>query len=142
VDEVRINAGLSIPMDELNFTAVRSGGPGGQHVNKVATSVTLVFDVAQSPSLSEGQRARIMEKLATRIGRDGTLRLTARDTRSQTANKELVLERFVELVREALVRRKARRATRPTLASKERRLGGKRRRADVKKTRGRVDSGD
>ena len=142
MDEVRINEGLSIPMSELTFTAARSGGPGGQHVNKVATSVTLVFDVAGSPSLSDGQRARLLDKLAARIGRDGTLRLTARDTRSQFANKEAVIERFAELVRLALVRPKARRATRPTLASKQRRLTTKRRRADVKKARGRIDSPD
>lgn len=142
MDEIKINNRLSIPLDELNFTAARSGGPGGQHVNKVATSVTLVFDVAGSPSLNEADRARLMDKLSTRIGRDGTLRITARDTRSQSANKDAAIVRFAEVVRRALVRPKARRATRPTRASKERRVTAKKQRAALKKTRGKVDRGD
>ncbi|BBD09148.1 alternative ribosome rescue aminoacyl-tRNA hydrolase ArfB [Desulfovibrio ferrophilus] len=142
MDIVYINAQLSIPMDEVQFTAVRSGGPGGQNVNKVATSVTLIFDVAGSPSLSGPQRVRIQDKLANRIGRDGALRLTARDTRSQLSNKELAVKRFAELLREALKRPKARRKTRPTLASKHRRLDSKKQRAGLKKTRGKVSSED
>lgn len=142
MDSILINAQLSIPREELQFTAACSGGPGGQHVNKVATSVTLVFDVGLSPSLSEVQRARIQDKLATRIGRDGTLRLTARDTRSQAANKELVIKRFVELMREALKVPKPRRKTRPSLGSKLRRLDAKKQRARLKKDRGQVAPDD
>lgn len=138
MEYIEITAQLRIPRDELTFSATRSGGPGGQHVNKVATSVTLSFDVAESPSLTEYQRTRISRELATRINREGVLRLTASDTRSQSANKELAIARFTELLAQALKPRKPRRKTRPTLASKRRRLKAKRSRGDLKKKRGRV----
>ncbi|WP_461208713.1 alternative ribosome rescue aminoacyl-tRNA hydrolase ArfB [Desulfocurvus sp. DL9XJH121] len=138
MEYVEINAELRIPRSELSFTAVRSGGPGGQHVNKVSTSVALAFDVEASPSLDEGRRARIRSRLAGRISQDGVLRVTASDTRSQAANKELAVERFAELLRQALHRDKPRRRTRPTRASKTRRLQAKKTRAAVKKLRGRV----
>jgi len=138
MEYIEINEQLRIPRDELSFTATRSGGPGGQHVNKVSTSVTLAFDVERSPSLGEFQRNRIRTRLANRIGRDGNLRVNASDTRSQAANKDLVVARFAELLREALKRPKPRRRTKPTRASKQRRLNAKKSRAAVKKTRGKV----
>ena len=111
-------------------------------MNKVSTSVTLAFDVAGSPSLSDGQRARIMTVLATRINREGVLQVTAQDTRSQGANKELAMARFAELMAAALKPRMPRRKTRPTLASRRRRLDAKRARSALKKNRGRVDGGE
>lgn len=142
MEYVEINDNLRIPHSELSFSATRSGGPGGQHVNKVSTSVTLAFDVAGSPSLSDWQRARVMAELATRISREGVLQVTAQDTRSQSANKELAVARFAELMAAALKPRKPRRKTRPTLASRQRRLDAKRSRSTLKKSRGRVRHDD
>lgn len=139
---VNITESLIIPDEELAYSASRSSGPGGQNVNKVSTCVTLTFDVAQSPSLSEWQRARILDKLSTRITKDGLLRVTAQDTRSQTANKDLALERFTALLREAVKRTPIRRKTRPTLASKQRRIASKKLRAGTKQTRSKVRSED
>ncbi len=133
--------GLAIPFDELRFTASPSSGPGGQHVNKVSTRVTLLFDVDGSPSLTEAQKARLRAALAGRIAKDGVLRLVSQTTRSQSANKELAVERFVALVREALTPRPPRRKTRASLASKLRRLETKSRRGAVKRQRaGRTDT--
>ena len=142
MEYVVIKDNLRIPHSELSFSATRSGGPGGQHVNKVSTSVTLAFDVVGSPSLSDWQRARIMAELATRISREGVLQVTAQDTRSQSANKELAVARFAELMAGALKPRKPRRKTRPTLASRQRRLDAKRSRSALKKSRGRVGHDD
>lgn len=128
--------GLVLPLSELRFTATPSSGPGGQHVNKVSTKVTLLFDVDGSPSLSEGQKARLHAALAGRIGKDGVLRLVSQTTRSQFANKEYAVERFAALVREALTPKPIRRKTRATLASKLRRLETKRKHGAVKRTRG------
>src|SRR5580704_16577736 len=97
-----INEQLSIPDNELTFVASRSGGPGGQNVNKVSSRVTLTFDVSHSPSLSEAQRHRISSKLATRINKDGVLRVVSQRTRSQELNKEDTVVRFIELLRGAL----------------------------------------
>jgi ribosome-associated protein len=135
---IRINDVLSIPIDELTFTASRGGGPGGQHVNKVASKVTLRFDVVGSPSLTEQQRQRLLSKLDSRLTRDGVLLLSSHGSRSQSANREELVRRFAELIRTNLRVAKKRRATRPTRGSKERRLDSKRRRSGVKKTRGRV----
>jgi ribosome-associated protein len=101
---IRINDSLSIPRHEISFTFSRSGGPGGQNVNKLSTRATLLFDVNRSRSLSDGQRARIRERLGTRISGGGILRVTSRRHRSQRANREAAEERFAELLREALVR--------------------------------------
>ncbi|WP_428563178.1 MAG: alternative ribosome rescue aminoacyl-tRNA hydrolase ArfB [Solidesulfovibrio sp. DCME] len=127
--------GVVIPVDELRFTASPSSGPGGQHVNKVSTRVTLLFDLAGSPSLTEAQKARLGATLAGRIAKDGVLRLVSQTTRSQSANKELAVERFVALVREALSPRPPRRKTRASLASKLRRLETKSRHGAVKRQR-------
>ncbi len=132
---LKITESLTIPEEELLFSAVRASGPGGQNVNKVATSVTVRFDVANSPSLSEYQRGRILTKLASRITKDGVLLVTAQDTRSQTANKQLAAERLAELLAQALKPTPPRKKTRPTLASKQRRLDAKRHRSSTKSTR-------
>lgn len=140
---LEILPGLSLPPEELSFTAARSGGPGGQNVNKVASKVLLSFDVSASPSLSEAQRARILERLAPRITKDGLLRVQASNHREQARNLEDARERLRALLAAALERPRSRRPTRPTRGSRERRLGAKRRRSEVKRQRGqRPGSGD
>ena len=135
---IQINDKVQIPESELRFTASRGGGPGGQHVNKVASRVTLHFDVGKSPSLDDGDRARVMQVLANRLTNEGVLQISSHATRSQAANREVLVHRFEQLLRGALKRRKKRRQTRPTRGSKERRLEGKKQRAQVKRGRGRV----
>jgi len=132
---VNITESLIIPDDELEFSASRSSGPGGQNVNKVSTCVTLRFDVAGSPSLNNWQRTRIMTKLANRITKDGALLVTAQDTRSQSANKELATQRFATLLLGALKQDPPRKKTRPTLAAKQRRITAKKQRAGTKQSR-------
>lgn len=129
---IEIAPGLAVADGELRFVASRSGGPGGQNVNKVETRVTLLFDLDGSPSLTEGQRRRLRERLAGRISVDGILRVSSQRHRSQAANRRAALERFVELLAQALRPRAKRVATRPTAASRERRIADKRRRAFVK----------
>lgn len=136
---IRVNDQLAIPLDELVFTASRSGGPGGQNVNKVSSRITLSFDVVNSPSLSPEQRARIAARLSTRINKDGILRINAQATRSQELNRADALERFAELLREALVVPKARKKTRVSRAAKERRLDEKKKRTGIKEGRTRKE---
>ncbi len=133
--EIRIHSRLTIPESELHFRASRSGGPGGQHVNTSSTKVELSWDVAGSPSLSEPQRARVLKRLANRIDGNGVLHLTEGGSRSQHRNRETVTERFVLLVRNAVRRQKRRIPTKPTKASKERRLESKKQQSRKKKLR-------
>jgi ribosome-associated protein len=135
VSHIRITNHLSIPEEEFRFTASLSGGPGGQNVNKVSTRVTLWFDVANSPSLSPEQKELIARQLANRIGRDGLLRVISQQTRSQTANRELAIERFAELLRDALKQVPIRKKTRVSKGAKLRRLEEKKQRGIVKHRR-------
>ena len=137
---VRITDTVSIPISELQFRFARSSGPGGQHVNRSATRVELLFDVAHSPSLNETQRRRVLRKLKSRIDKEGTLHLVSQETRSQLRNQEEVVERFQVLMREALRVPKRRLPTRPTRAARERRLATKRRRSRIKRDRRPVQS--
>ncbi len=139
---IHVNDRLSIPDEELRFTASRGGGPGGQHVNKVASRVTLRFDVRSSPSLAAADRSRIEQKLASRISKHGILQLSSHSTRSQAANKAELTERFADLLQLALQRPRSRRPTRPTRGARERRLTDKKRRAEAKRRRARVRSID
>jgi len=132
---LEINSRLVIPLAEVRFSYARSSGPGGQHVNKVNTKATLHFDVAASPSLTAVDRQKILTRLAARISKNGILQIASFTFRSQTANRKAALERFVELLAGALVERKKRRATRPTLASREKRIARKKHRAMTKKAR-------
>ena len=132
---IRITDELSVGEWELTFRASRSGGPGGQNVNKVSTRVTLRFDVARSPSLSDEQRARVVARLAGRVTKDGMLVLTSQEHRTQLANREAVLDRFVTLLREAVRPIAVRRRTRAPRAAKERLVESKRRRSRVKRQR-------
>jgi len=126
---------VSISPAELQYRFVRSGGPGGQHVNKTATQVELLFDVEHSPSLDEASRARIKQRLRHRIDGEGILRLVSNASRSQLQNRADVTERFVHLLAAALRPVKARHPTRPSRGAKENRIASKKARGEVKKKR-------
>ncbi|TPE45432.1 alternative ribosome rescue aminoacyl-tRNA hydrolase ArfB [Pontibacter mangrovi] len=121
---------------ELQFQASRSGGAGGQNVNKVNTKVELRFQVENSELLTEEEKALVQEKLGSRINSEGYLQVVCQTERSQLQNKELCVARFYELLRQALTRQKKRKATKPTRASVRRRLEGKKKQADKKASRG------
>ena len=123
---------LHIDNKEFTFETSRSGGPGGQHVNKVATRVTLCFDVRASQALSSSLKQRILNKLSGRINAAGLLRVTSRKHRSQAANKKAAIRRFHELLEQALAQPKRRVATRKSASSVRRRLESKNRRGQVK----------
>jgi ribosome-associated protein len=137
-DILKIGDQVSIPLADLHFRFSRSSGPGGQHVQKSSTRVELLYDLANSPHLSDKQRARALERLSSYVDSSGTLHLVSQSERSQLRNREEVIARFESLMRWALKRRKRRKATQPTAASKERRLKKKRRRSEIKQGRGRV----
>lgn len=130
-----INEAVRIPPSELHYQFVRSSGPGGQHVNRSATQVELTFDLANSPSLTDEQKARARTALKSYVDKEGTLHLASQTFRSQLQNRQDVTARFVGLMRRALRVPKKRRPTRPTAGSKERRLDSKRRRSTVKRER-------
>jgi len=132
-----VEAGVAIPDQELSVTFVRSSGPGGQNVNKVASAVQLRFDLAGSAVLSEPVKARLRALSGRRLTADGALLIIARNHRSQEQNRREAEERLAELVRRALIQPKARRATAPTRAARERRLEGKGRVQRAKRLRAR-----
>ena len=133
---------LRIPLAELEYRASRSGGPGGQHVNTSSTRIEVWWDVAGAPSLSDEQRALLLERLATRLDSSGRLRLVSGGSRSQLRNREDVTSRLCDVLAEALKLRKKRKPTRPTKAAKAARLEGKRRRASIKRERRRPEAHD
>jgi len=133
---------LVIPEDELHEAVSRSGGPGGQNVNKVATRVSLRWSVAGSRVLRDEQRARLLARLASRLTREGELVLHVDSTRSQLQNREEARRRLAELVRAALIVPRARKASKPTASSRARRHESKRRRSAVKRQRGRPSDDD
>jgi ribosome-associated protein len=120
---------------EVVFTAARSGGPGGQNVNKVSSKAILSFDVAASRALDGTQRETVARELAARISKRGILRIACQTQRSFDVNRERAWERFLALLEEALRHRKARRKTKPTAGSRERRIGEKKQRSAVKRER-------
>ena len=120
-------------LKEISFTAVRSGGPGGQHANKVSSKVVLMFDISESESLSDSQKERLTQKLTGRLNSNEQLILTCDESRSQHKNKEIVTNRFISLLEGALKKQKKRVATRVSKAEKARRLAAKKKRG-VKKT--------
>lgn len=129
---------IAIPEEELEESFIRASGPGGQNVNKVSTAVQLRFDVRRSPSLPDDVAVRLMRLAGSRMTSDGVLILTAQRFRTQEANRADARARLAELVAQAAVRPRKRRPTRPSLASKQRRLTGKAVRSGVKAGRGRV----
>ena len=140
-DALIVNERVSIPRHELSARASRAGGAGGQHVNTSSTRIEILWNVRTSASLDDDTRARLLEKLATRIDGEGVIRVVASDRRSQRQNRESAEDRLVELVRKALVVQKKRRPTKPSRAAKERRISEKKKRGETKAGR-RKDSFD
>jgi ribosome-associated protein len=128
-DELEIRPGVVVPLTEVELRTSRSSGPGGQHANVTASRVEAVFDVHASTALTEAQKARIASRHGPRVS------AAAQDTRSQHRNRELALERLAQRLGAALEVRRPRRATRPTAASKRRRVEAKRRRSETKRAR-------
>lgn len=133
---IPVTQSIAIDEAELQESFIRSSGPGGQNVNKVATAVQLRFDVRNSPSLPEGVRARLMRLAGKRLTGEGVLVITAQRHRTQERNRDDALQRLIELIRQATEVPKPRRATKPTFGSKQRRLDSKTKRGDIKRTRG------
>jgi len=137
---VEVNQNLSIPETELKFVFARASGPGGQNVNKVNTKVTLFFDIVKSPSLIDEQKAKIRNRLTNRISNEGVLRVTAMRYRTQKANREDAVKRFVELLSSALTEKPHRKKTKASRSSRERRFKAKKQRSRVKQSRQKVTS--
>jgi ribosome-associated protein len=133
--EIPITDSISLDPAELDFSFVRSSGPGGQNVNKVATAAQLRFDVENSPSLPAGIKPRLKRLAGSRMTTEGVLVIFADTHRSQNRNREEAVDRLVQLIRAAATPPKPRRPTRPTLASKKRRLDAKSRRSEIKSHR-------
>ena len=132
---IRVTKDISLNEDEIKVEFIRSSGPGGQNVNKVATAVQLRFDVANSPSLPEDIRKRIVIIAGKRVTEDGILIISARRYRSQDKNRKDASDRLLQLIRRAAMKPKIRRKTKPTKVSKQKRLESKRHRGQIKKTR-------
>jgi ribosome-associated protein len=133
---IRVNAQIELDEREIQEDFMRASGPGGQNVNKVSTAVQLRFDVARSPSLPDPVRVRLVALAGRRLTQDGVLIIEAERYRSQRRNRDDALERLLALIREACEVDKPRRPTRPTLASRKRRLDSKQRQGETKKLRG------
>ena len=135
-DELRIDAGLAIPLAEVELRTSRSSGPGGQHANVTASRVEAVFDVSASRALDERQRARLLERAGA------VVTAVAQDARGQSRNRELALQRLARKLAAGLAVPRSRRPTRPTAASRRRRLDQKRRAGERKRNRGRPSGED
>src|ERR1700728_1690937 len=133
---LRVTGHIEIDEREIDEQFVRASGPGGQNVNKLSTAVQLRFDVRHSPSLPGDVRARLERLAGSRLTRDGVLIIIAQRHRTQLRNRQDALERLLDLIRQAAVAPIRRRPTRPTKASRERRIEGKKRRSGIKRLRG------
>jgi ribosome-associated protein len=134
-DGLSVTPELTIPRAELLYRATRAGGPGGQHVNTSSTRIELLWDLERSTVVNDELRARLRDKLASRLDADGMVRVVASDRRSQLQNREAAEDRLVSLVRQALVVPKKRRPTRPSRAARESRLSDKKKRGERKRNR-------
>ena len=134
-DAIVVTPALAIPRAELQFRATRAGGPGGQHVNTSSTRIELLWDLARSAAVSEGQRQLLQEKLAGRLDAAGCVRVVVRESRSQRQNREIAEERLAEIVAGALAVRKRRRPTRRPRRANEARLAEKKKRGERKRDR-------
>jgi ribosome-associated protein len=132
---IKVTRNIAIGESEIEERFIRASGPGGQHVNRAATAVQLRFDVAHSPSLPDDVRERLTHLASGRMSEDGVLIVEAKRFRSQDRNRQDALNRLVKLIRRAARKPKTRRKTRPTRASKERRLKDKRHRSEIKRLR-------
>lgn len=138
-DPIQITRSVAIDPAELEESFVRGSGPGGQNVNKVASAVQLRFDLANSPNIPEAMKLRVAALAGSRITKEGVIVITSNSHRDQPLNRAEAQARLVALLREGAFVPKPRIATRPTLASKKRRLDGKSERSEVKRLRGRPD---
>ena len=132
---IYITRNIALDESEIQIEFTRASGPGGQNVNKVATAARLRFDVRHSPSLPDDVRQRLIRLAGQRVTADGVLVIEARRFRTQERNRQDALDRLVALIRQAAAKPKRRRKTQPTLASRQRRLEGKRRRSQIKRLR-------
>lgn len=132
---LELSEALAIPRTELVYRASRAGGAGGQHVNTSSTRIELLWNVRQTQALDDAQRARVEEKLASRLDGEGWLRVVSSARRSQGQNREAAEERLVTMIRGALVVPKRRKATKPSRGAKEARLAEKKKRGDTKRQR-------
>lgn len=134
-DGIPVASGVFIPLAELQVSAISGGGPGGQHVNKSATRVSIQWNVQTSRALREDQRERVLNKLGSRLDSDGAIRIVAGEYRSQQQNRRAAFERLQQLIARALVVPRVRRATKPTFGSVQERLSTKKQRSQTKQQR-------
>ena len=134
-DALRVNDRVSIPRSELDYRATRAGGPGGQHVNTSSTRIELLWNVRTTRALSEEERERAQQRLASRTDAEGIVRVVSSESRSQLRNRESAEARLAELLRRALIAPRKRIPTRPSRASREARLQEKRKRSEKKRMR-------
>jgi len=139
---IDVTANISLGDDELRFTAIRAGGPGGQHVNTTNSAVQLKFDARNSPAITPGVFTRLEKEAGQRMSNDGVILIEVSESRSQHRNRETAETRLIALIRAAATPPRARRKTKPTKGAKERRLNAKSRTSGLKKSRGRVTGDD